>query len=70
MDFLSKHFFDYQSFVNIPQKAVQLHKTPYSDAGIDPSAAWIPKNMRVQGRNLAAPVRILFDVVFTELLGI
>ncbi|CAD5211392.1 unnamed protein product [Bursaphelenchus okinawaensis] len=55
MNFLAKHFFDYQSFVNLPQKAVQLHKTPYSEAGIDPSAAWAPKNMQVQGKNMATP---------------
>ncbi|CAD5215743.1 unnamed protein product [Bursaphelenchus xylophilus] len=55
MNFLAKHFFDYQSFVNLPQKAVQLHKTPYSEAGVDPSAAWAPKNMQVQGKNMSSP---------------
>lgn len=27
MNLLAKHFFDYQSFVNLPHKAIQLHKT-------------------------------------------
>ncbi|KAI1711969.1 hypothetical protein DdX_09931 [Ditylenchus destructor] len=55
MDFLAKHFFDYQSFVNLPHKAVQLHKTPPSQAGVDPTASWAPKSMHVAGKNQAAP---------------
>lgn len=55
MNFLASHFFDYQSFINIPHKAVQLHKNPYSEAGVDPTATWCPKNLRVQGKNLATP---------------
>ncbi|KAH7714131.1 Protein DH11.5 e [Aphelenchoides avenae] len=78
MNFLAKHFFDYQSFVNLPHKAVQLHKTvspvellspflvdplgvfydcrpPPSQAGVDPSASWAPKNMNVAGKNHPAP---------------
>ena len=55
MNFLAKHFFDYQSFVNLPYKAVQLHKTPPSQAGADPSANWAPKSMQLAGKNQAAP---------------
>ena len=55
MNFLAKHFFDYQSFVNLPYKAVQLHKTPPSQAGVDPSANWAPKSMQVAGKNQPAP---------------
>ncbi|KAI6184403.1 hypothetical protein M3Y97_00592400 [Aphelenchoides bicaudatus] len=55
MNYVAKHFFDYQSFVNIPHKAVQLHKQPYSEAGVDTTATWGPKNMRVQGKNMPTP---------------
>uniref|UniRef100_A0A915DRY5 Uncharacterized protein n=1 Tax=Ditylenchus dipsaci TaxID=166011 RepID=A0A915DRY5_9BILA len=55
MDMLAKAFFDYQSFVNLPHKAVQLHKTPPSQAGADPSAGWAPKSYHHAGRNQAAP---------------
>jgi hypothetical protein len=41
MNYIAKHFFDYQSFVNIPHKAVQLHKQPYSEAGVDTTAVSI-----------------------------
>ena len=34
MNLLAKHFFDYQSFVNLPHKAVQLHKTVADALGI------------------------------------
>uniref|UniRef100_A0A7E5A1F4 C2 domain-containing protein n=1 Tax=Panagrellus redivivus TaxID=6233 RepID=A0A7E5A1F4_PANRE len=54
MNFLAKHFFDYQSFVNLPYKAVQLHKTPPSQAGSDPTASWAPKSMQVAGKNQPA----------------
>ncbi|VDM37773.1 unnamed protein product [Toxocara canis] len=55
MNFLAKHFFEYQSFINLPHKAVQLHKTPPSQAGSDPSASWAPKSMNKAGKNQAAP---------------
>ncbi|KAI6179322.1 C2 domain-containing protein [Aphelenchoides besseyi] len=54
MNLLCKHFFDYQSFVNLPHKAVQLHKTPHNQAGVDPTAGWAPKNLQVQGKNMPA----------------
>ncbi|KAL7075899.1 hypothetical protein ACQ4LE_004438 [Meloidogyne hapla] len=55
MNFLAKHFFDYQSFINLPHTAVQMHKMPPSQAGCDPSAAWAPKDLHVAGKNHAAP---------------
>ncbi|PIO54530.1 hypothetical protein TELCIR_24106, partial [Teladorsagia circumcincta] len=55
MNFIAKHFFEYQSFVNMPHKAVQLHKTPPSQAGADPSVGWAPKNMHKAGKNQPAP---------------
>ncbi|XGW10921.1 hypothetical protein V3C99_012432 [Haemonchus contortus] len=55
MNFIAKHFFEYQSFVNMPHKAVQLHKTPPSQAGADPSVGWAPKNMHKTGKNQPAP---------------
>uniref|UniRef100_A0AC35EU13 Uncharacterized protein n=1 Tax=Panagrolaimus sp. PS1159 TaxID=55785 RepID=A0AC35EU13_9BILA len=55
MNFLAKHFFDYQSFVNLPYKAVQLHKPPPSQAGVDPSVGWAPKSMHTSGKNQSAP---------------
>ncbi|VDM81241.1 unnamed protein product [Strongylus vulgaris] len=55
MNFIAKHFFEYQSFVNMPHKAVQLHKTPPSQAGADPSSGWAPKNMNRAGKNQPAP---------------
>ncbi|GMS86788.1 hypothetical protein PENTCL1PPCAC_8963 [Pristionchus entomophagus] len=55
MNFIAKHFFEYQSFVNLPHKAVQLHKTPPSQAGADPSMGWAPKNMNKAGKNQPAP---------------
>ncbi|EYC20140.1 hypothetical protein Y032_0022g468 [Ancylostoma ceylanicum] len=55
MNFIAKHFFEYQSFVNMPHKAVQLHKTPPSQAGADPSVGWAPKNMNRAGKNQPAP---------------
>ncbi|TMS34242.1 hypothetical protein L596_001874 [Steinernema carpocapsae] len=55
MNFIAKHFFEYQSFMNLPYKAVQLHKTPPSQAGADPSAAWAPKSMHKAGKNQPAP---------------
>ncbi|GMR38884.1 hypothetical protein PMAYCL1PPCAC_09079, partial [Pristionchus mayeri] len=55
MNFIAKHFFEYQSFVNLPHKAVQLHKTPPSQAGTDPSIGWAPKNMNKAGKNQPAP---------------
>uniref|UniRef100_A0A0K0F8U0 C2 domain-containing protein n=1 Tax=Strongyloides venezuelensis TaxID=75913 RepID=A0A0K0F8U0_STRVS len=55
MNLLAKHFYDYQSFVNLPYKAVNLHKTPPSQAGCDPSASWGPKNIHVAGKNQPAP---------------
>lgn len=55
MNFLAKHFFEYQSFINLPHKAVQLHKPPSSQAGSDPSAGWAPKSMNKAGKNQAAP---------------
>uniref|UniRef100_A0A0K0D7P1 Ovule protein n=1 Tax=Angiostrongylus cantonensis TaxID=6313 RepID=A0A0K0D7P1_ANGCA len=27
MNFIAKHFFEYQSFINMPHKGIQLHKT-------------------------------------------
>ncbi|CAK5041768.1 unnamed protein product [Meloidogyne enterolobii] len=55
MNFLAKHFFDYQSVINLPHTAVQMHKMPPSQAGCDPSAAWAPKDLHVSGKNHAAP---------------
>ncbi|GMT15524.1 hypothetical protein PFISCL1PPCAC_6821 [Pristionchus fissidentatus] len=55
MNFIAKHFFEYQSFVNLPHKAVQLHKTPPCQAGSDPSMGWAPKNMNKAGKNQPAP---------------
>lgn len=55
MNFLAKHFFDYQSIINLPHHALQMHKTPPSQAGSDPSAAWAPKDLHVAGKNQAAP---------------
>ncbi|KAK6733208.1 hypothetical protein RB195_017144 [Necator americanus] len=55
MNFIAKHFFEYQSFVNMPHKAIQLHKTPPSQAGTDPSVGWAPKNMNRAGKNQPAP---------------
>ncbi|MFH4981705.1 hypothetical protein AB6A40_008414 [Gnathostoma spinigerum] len=55
MNILAKHFFEYQSFVNYPHKAVQLHKTPPSQAGADPSVSWGPKSMLKAGKNQSAP---------------
>uniref|UniRef100_A0A183CDR5 C2 domain-containing protein n=2 Tax=Globodera pallida TaxID=36090 RepID=A0A183CDR5_GLOPA len=55
MNFLAKHFFDYQSYINLPHHALQMHKTPPSQAGTDPAAAWAPKDLHVAGKNQAAP---------------
>uniref|UniRef100_A0A1I7XUA0 Uncharacterized protein n=1 Tax=Heterorhabditis bacteriophora TaxID=37862 RepID=A0A1I7XUA0_HETBA len=55
MNFIAKHFFEYQSFVNMPHKAVQLHKVPPSQAGNDPSVGWAPKNMNKAGKNQPSP---------------
>ncbi|CEF65488.1 Hypothetical protein SRAE_2000016800 [Strongyloides ratti] len=55
MNLLAKHFYDYQSFVNLPYKAVNLHKTSPNQAGCDPSASWGPKNIHVAGKNQPAP---------------
>ncbi|MFH4978843.1 hypothetical protein AB6A40_005552 [Gnathostoma spinigerum] len=55
MNVLAKHFFEYQSFINYPHNAVQLHKTPPSQAGADPSVSWGPKSMLKAGKNQAAP---------------
>ncbi|KAI6226188.1 C2 domain-containing protein [Aphelenchoides fujianensis] len=55
MDQLCKHFFEYNSFVNVGLKGIQMHKTPHSQAGCDQTAGWAPKNMTVQGKNLSAP---------------
>uniref|UniRef100_A0A0N4ZIH3 C2 domain-containing protein n=1 Tax=Parastrongyloides trichosuri TaxID=131310 RepID=A0A0N4ZIH3_PARTI len=55
MNLLAKHFYDYQSFVNLPYKAIHLHKTPPNQAGCDPSASWGPKNIHVAGKNQPAP---------------
>uniref|UniRef100_A0A0K0EKM5 C2 domain-containing protein n=1 Tax=Strongyloides stercoralis TaxID=6248 RepID=A0A0K0EKM5_STRER len=55
MNLLAKHFYDYQSFVNLPYKAVNLHKTGPNQAGCDPSASWGPKNIHVTGKNQPAP---------------
>ncbi|PAV89472.1 hypothetical protein WR25_03402 [Diploscapter pachys] len=55
MNFIAKHFFEYQSFVNLPHKAVQLHKIPPCQAGTDPSVGWCPKNMHKAGKNQPAP---------------
>uniref|UniRef100_A0A0N5A9T6 C2 domain-containing protein n=1 Tax=Syphacia muris TaxID=451379 RepID=A0A0N5A9T6_9BILA len=51
MNFLAKHFFEYQSFTNLPQKAIQIHKMPVSQAGADPTAGWGPKSMLKAGKN-------------------
>lgn len=55
MNFLAKHFFEYQSFNNLPHVALQLHKLPPSEAGADQSACWVPKSMLKAGKNQAAP---------------
>ncbi|CAP23405.1 Protein CBG03272 [Caenorhabditis briggsae] len=55
MNFIAKHFFEYQSFMNIPHKAVHLHKVPASQAGTDPSMGWAPKNMLKAGKHQPAP---------------
>ncbi|VDK61988.1 unnamed protein product [Gongylonema pulchrum] len=55
MNFLAKHFFEYQSFNNLPHAAVQLHKPLPSQAGADQSASWAPKSMMRAGKNQAAP---------------
>ncbi|VIO94550.1 Uncharacterized protein BM_BM3072 [Brugia malayi] len=55
MNFLAKHFFEYQSLNNRPHYAVQLHKLPPSQAGADQSASWAPKSMIKAGKNQAAP---------------
>ncbi|CAJ0959573.1 unnamed protein product, partial [Mesorhabditis belari] len=55
MNFIAKHFFEYQSFINLPHKAVQLHKPQASQAGTDPSVGWAPKNMNKAGKNQPAP---------------
>ncbi|CAJ0567459.1 unnamed protein product, partial [Mesorhabditis spiculigera] len=55
MNFIAKHFFEYQSFVNLPHKAVQLHKPQASQAGTDPSSGWGPKNFNKAGKNQPAP---------------
>ncbi|KAJ1368360.1 hypothetical protein KIN20_029480 [Parelaphostrongylus tenuis] len=55
MNFIAKHFFEYQSFINMPHKGIQLHKTPPSQAGTDPSVGWAPKNMNKAGKNQPAP---------------
>uniref|UniRef100_A0A915Q0R6 C2 domain-containing protein n=1 Tax=Setaria digitata TaxID=48799 RepID=A0A915Q0R6_9BILA len=55
MNFLAKHFFEYQSLNNRPHYAVQLHKLPPSQAGTDQSASWAPKSMIKAGKNQAAP---------------
>ncbi|CAI4232780.1 unnamed protein product [Auanema sp. JU1783] len=55
MNFIAKHFFEYQSFQNLPHKAVQLHKIPPQQAGTDPSVGWAPKNMNKAGKNQPAP---------------
>ncbi|KAL3097687.1 hypothetical protein niasHT_023446 [Heterodera trifolii] len=55
MNHLAKHFFEYQSYINLPHHALQMHKTPPSQAGSDPSAAWAPKDLHMAGKNQAAP---------------
>ncbi|CAB3403883.1 unnamed protein product [Caenorhabditis bovis] len=55
MNFIAKHFFEYQSFMNLPHKAVHLHKVPASQAGTDPSMGWAPKNMLKAGKHQPAP---------------
>ncbi|KJH46734.1 hypothetical protein DICVIV_07187 [Dictyocaulus viviparus] len=55
MNFIAKHFFEYQSFINMPHKGIQLHKTLPSEAGTDPSVGWAPKNMNETGKNQPAP---------------
>uniref|UniRef100_A0A1I7VLN0 Cadherin domain-containing protein n=1 Tax=Loa loa TaxID=7209 RepID=A0A1I7VLN0_LOALO len=55
MNFLAKHFFEYQSLNNRPHYGVQLHKVPPSQAGADQSASWAPKSMINAGKNQAAP---------------
>ncbi|VDO21749.1 unnamed protein product [Brugia timori] len=55
MNFLAKHFFEYQSLNNRPHYAVQLHKLPPSQAGADQSASWAPKSMIKAGKNQTAP---------------
>ncbi|CAD6192260.1 unnamed protein product [Caenorhabditis auriculariae] len=55
MNFIAKHFFEYQSFMNMPHKAVNLHKLPASQAGSDPSVGWAPKSMLKAGKNQPAP---------------
>uniref|UniRef100_A0A914WML0 C2 domain-containing protein n=1 Tax=Plectus sambesii TaxID=2011161 RepID=A0A914WML0_9BILA len=55
MNFLAKHFFEYQSFINVPDKGIRLHKTPASHAGVDQAAAWGPKSLAKTGKHLPAP---------------
>lgn len=41
MDFLARHYFDFQSLINLPHTAIQLHKTPPSQAGADPTVSFL-----------------------------